>query len=274
MGTEREAAGVVASSGRKTQKANLRFEHGGAVARVELAAPKANIVDATMMTALEQTLDTIESTPGVKVVVLSAEGPHFSFGASVEEHLPDAIEGTLAKLHALLRRMHTLPAPTLAVVQGQCLGGGLEVVLACDLILAARGAKLACPEIKLGVFAPAASALLPVRIGAGPATRLLLTGASWSADQAMASGLVDRVAPDEELEATLQQWLRDDFLPRSAVGLRHAARAARRGRLRALEAELPSLEKTYLEELMAEPDGVEGVRAFLEKREPKWQEGS
>jgi cyclohexa-1,5-dienecarbonyl-CoA hydratase len=246
-----------------TGKARLEFEHEGHVARLQLAAPKANVIDAPMIAALEAACEEIAARRGLRAIVLGADGPHFSFGASIEEHLPDGIEAALARLHGLLRRLHLLPAPTIAAVQGQCLGGGLEVVLGCDLVLAAADAQIGCPEIKLGVFAPAASALLPLRIGTGRAAQLLLTGTSWSGEQAAAAGLVDRVAAPGTLEATLQEWLASDFLPRSAAGLRHAAHAVRRGRLRALQAEIPLLEKAYLDGLMTEPDAVEGIRAFL-----------
>jgi cyclohexa-1,5-dienecarbonyl-CoA hydratase len=253
-------------------KVTLHFEHEGRVARLQLAAPKPNVLDAAMVGGLEEACALVEGRRGLRAIVLGAEGPHFSFGASIEEHLPPAIGGALARLHGLIRRLHGLPAPTLALVQGRCLGGGLELVLACDLVLAARDAELGCPEIKLGVFAPAASSLLPLRIGAGRAARLLLTGETWRGEEAAASGLVDHVALPDALEETLQAWLADDFLPRSPAGLRHAARAARRTRLGALETELPVLEKAYLEELMAEADAVEGIRAFLDKRQPNWRE--
>lgn len=267
---------VAAPGGARPQtghdKVGLSFDHGGAVARLFLAAPKANVIDAGMIAGLEQSFDELEKRRGMKAIVLGAEGPHFSFGASVEEHLPEAIEGALARLHRTLRRMQALPAPTIAAVRGQCLGGGLELALGCDLIVAESGARLGCPEIKLGVFAPAATALLPLRIAGGSATRALLTGESCSAEEATRAGLVDRLAPEGELESVLQAWLQEDFLPRSAVGLRHAAFAVRRRRSRALEEDLAELEKAYVEQLMAEPDAVEGIRAFLEKREPRWRE--
>jgi cyclohexa-1,5-dienecarbonyl-CoA hydratase len=144
------------------------------------------------------------------------------------------------------------------------------LVLACDLVLAEETARLGAPEIKLAVFPPAATAVLPARIGAGPAAALVLTGATWTGKAAAAAGLVTRTASEGELETALSSWLQEDFLPRSPAALRHAARAARRPLQRALAEDLPELERRYLEELMAEPDAVEGIRAFLEKRPPRW----
>ena len=250
----------------------VEFEHDGQVARVVLAAPKANIVDQAMMADLESAFESLASRRDLKAIVLIGERPNFSFGASVQEHLPEQISGTLTRLHGLLRRIAEAPAPTIAAVRGQCLGGGLELALACDLILAEETAQLGCPEIQLGVFPPAASALLPARIGAGPAASLVLTGASMSGATAAAIGLVARTAGPGQLDAVLVQWLAADFLPRSPSALRYVALAVRRPLMRALEQDLPVIERLYLKDLMSEPDAAEGIRAFLEKRPPRWRQ--
>ncbi len=252
-------------------KIRVEFEHEGQVARVVLAAPKANIVDQAMMAELESAFGRLASRRDLKAIVLTGEGPNFSFGASVQEHLPEQISGTLTRLHALLRRIAEAPAPTIAAVRGQCLGGGLELALACDLILAEETAQLGCPEIQLGVFPPAASALLPVRIGAGPAASLVLTGASLSGAAAAAIGLAARTSGPGQLDTVLAQWLATDFVSRSPAALRYAARAVRRPLMHALEQDLPVIEGLYLRDLMREPDAVEGIQAFLEKRPPRWR---
>jgi len=253
-------------------KIRMEFEHDGQVARVVLAAPKANIVDQAMMADLESAFESLASRRDLKAIVLIGERPNFSFGASVQEHLPEQISGTLTRLHGLLRRIAEAPAPMIAAVRGQCLGGGLELALACDLILAEETAQLGCPEIQLGVFPPAASALLPARIGAGPAASLVLTGASMSGATAAAIGLVARTAGPGQLDAVLAQWLAADFLPRSPSALRYAALAVRRPLMRALEQDLPVIERLYLKDLMSEPDAAEGIRAFLGKRPPRWRQ--
>jgi cyclohexa-1,5-dienecarbonyl-CoA hydratase len=253
------------------ERATLELDHEGRVARVRLAAPKANILDRAMIGDLDRICDELDPHGSLVAIVLGAEGPSFSYGASVEEHLPGEIESVLAELHALLGRFLELPAPTIAAVRGSCLGGGLELALACDLILAEEGARLGQPEIKLGVFPPAASALLPARIGAGPAAELILTGSTWSGRRAAELGLVSRTAPDGGLEEALSQWLAAAFLDRSPAALAQAARATRRPLRRAVEEDLPQLERQYVDELMAQPDAAEGIRAFLEKRPPRWR---
>lgn len=253
-------------TGRAMSKARLELQHDGRVARVILAAPKANILDSTMTTELDSLFASLENRRDLRAIVLEAEGPHFSFGASVEEHLPEQIEGALARLGALLRRVASAPAPVIAAVRGQCLGGGLELVLACDLIVAEASAQLGTPEIRLGVFPPAASALLPIRIGVAGASSLILTGASWNGTRAMEQGLVARVAPDGQLAATIESFLEEAFLPRSATAVRYATHAVRRAIVRALEEDLPALDELYLHGLMNEEDAADGIRAFLERK--------
>jgi cyclohexa-1,5-dienecarbonyl-CoA hydratase len=251
----------------KFEKIRFGFTHEERVARITLAAPKANIVDCSMIAELENAFVQCDGRD-LNAIVLSAEGPHFSFGASVQEHLPEQIRGTLKALHSLLRRMNDAHPPVIAAVRGQCLGGGFELVLACDLVIADKTAQFGCPEIKLAVFAPAASALLPVRVGQSFASRLLLTGGTISAVEAPQCGLVAKIVDD--LEPELQQWLESNFLPRSPSSLAYACRAARRTFRCALHEELQQLEELYLSELMSTPDAVEGIRAFLEKRTPQW----
>lgn len=254
-----------------TNKVRLEFANEGQVVRVLLSAPKANIVDQAMMTGLELAFDQLAANRQLKAIVITSDGPHFSFGASVQEHLPEQIAETLSRLHALLRRIADAPAPTIAAVRGQCLGGGFELALACDLILAEENAQLGCPEIQLGVFPPAASALLPVRIAAGAAAALVLGGASISGSAAAAISLVNRTAAPGQLEVALAEWIAAEFLPRSASALRCAALAVRRPLVRALQEDLPVVERMYLLDLMSDPDAEEGIRAFLEKRPPRWR---
>lgn len=250
-------------------KARLEFRHDGSVAFITLAAPKANILDRDMVTDLAWCFAQLEERRDLCAIVITADGPHFSFGASVEEHLPEQIEGALARLGSLLRRLATAPAPTIAAVRGQCLGGGFELVLGCDLVVAEETARFGAPEIKLAVFPPAASALLPVRIGTSAAAALTLTGLSATATEMKERGLVAHLVPS--LDGPLDDYLHEHFVGRSPAALRHACTAIRRSVVRALNDDLPELDQLYLNELMREPDAVEGIRAFLEKRSPRWR---
>jgi cyclohexa-1,5-dienecarbonyl-CoA hydratase len=251
-------------------KVRLELTHHDQIALITQAAPRANILDKAMILGLGAIVEELAAHSNFKAIVLAGEGQHFSFGASIEEHLPDQISDTLAQLRKLLLKMAQAPAPTIAAVRGQCLGGGFELALACDLIVAEESAQLGLPEIKLGVFPPAGAALLPLRIGCARAAEMVLTGTSSTTAQAAAAGLINKVFPAGELELQLDGWLQRDFLPRSAPALHFAAQAARRPLMRALEVDLPALERIYLDELMQAADASEGVLAFMEKRQPRW----
>lgn len=252
-------------------KIRFDFTHRGRVARLALSAPKANIISGAMIADLEAACDRLtKEDAGLAAIVIGSDGPHFSFGASIEEHLPEHIENTLSSLHRLLRRIANLPAPTIAAIRGQCLGGGLELALACDLIVAEEDAQLGCPEVTLGVFPPAASVLLPVRLGVARAAALVLTGRSICGREAATIGLAAHVTPHGTLDAFVDDWVTEAFVPRSAAALRFATAAMRSDVRRALDIPLGEAERLYLDDLMKESDAVEGIRAFLARRAPRW----
>lgn len=248
----------------------VSLEREGKLLRLTLARPKANIVDAAMIAALRTALSEYLPQAQLRAVLLSAEGPHFSFGASVDEHLPDSCAEMLQSLHALVLQMVESPVPLLVAVRGQCLGGGLEVAAAGNLIFAAPGAMLGQPEVKLAVFAPAASCLLPERIGQAQAEDLLFSGRSITAEEALQIGLVTAVAEDPD-QAALDYF--DQYLASlSASSLRFAVRAARSESAQRIRTKLAIVEKIYLTELMATHDAVEGLTAFIGKRPAVWQD--
>jgi cyclohexa-1,5-dienecarbonyl-CoA hydratase len=248
----------------------VELEKDGALLRLRLSRPKANIVDAAMIAALRSALDTYLSGARLRAVLLTAEGPHFSFGASVEEHLPGSCAAMLHELHALILQLVASPVPVLVAVQGQCLGGGLELAAAGHLIFAAPGTTLGQPEIKLAVFAPAASCLLPERIGQARAEDLLFSGRGIGAEEAHRIGLVNALA-DDPSQAALA-YFEEHYAPRSASSLRFAVRAARAGIVERVRRKLAQVERLYLEELMATHDAVEGLTAFIAKRPAVWED--
>ncbi len=244
------------------------LERDGALLRLRLARPKANIVDAAMIAALQAGLREHLGAARLRAVLLDAEGPHFSFGASVEEHLPGTCAAMLQQLHALILQILECPVPFLVAMKGQCLGGGLEVAAAGHLIFASPAASMGQPEIKLAVFAPAASCLLPERIGQSRAEDLLFSGRSIGGEEAHRIGLVDVLAEDPEGAALV--YFDEALAPHSASSLRFAVRAARLGVAERLRAKLAAVERLYLDELMATHDAVEGLTAFLAKRPALW----
>lgn len=245
------------------------LEQDGSLLRLRLANPKANLVDAAMISALDRALSEQVSNPDISCVLLDAEGSHFSFGASVEEHLPEQCAVMLTSLHDLIVKMLEYPVPILAAVQGQCLGGGLEVVCGASQVFAATDAKFGQPEIKLAVFAPAASCLLPERIGQANAEDLLFSGRSISAEEAFRMGLAQDVSEDPQQAALL--WFDKNLSKLSASSLRFAVTAARLQNLDRIKEKIALVEQLYINELMKTHDALEGLTAFVEKRQANWK---
>lgn len=245
------------------------LEKEGRLLRLRLNRPKANIVDAEMIAALEAALARHSDNADVVAVLLDAEGPNFSFGASVEEHLPDQCTAMLAGLHRLIVAMIEYPVPILIAVRGQCLGGGLEIAMAGHLLFVAPDASLGQPEIRIGVFAPAASCLLPERVSRAVAHDLLFSGRTVGGAEAVDAGLANAVA-DDPVDAALAYFDRH-LGALSTSSLRYAVQAARGDLAQRVCGSLAAVEELYVHGLMATRDAREGLGAFLEKRTAKWE---
>ncbi|HWP25454.1 MAG TPA: cyclohexa-1,5-dienecarbonyl-CoA hydratase [Xanthobacteraceae bacterium] len=246
------------------------LEAEGRLVRLRLNKPKANLINAEMIAALEAAFAKHLRSNEIAAVLLDAEGPHFSFGASVEEHLPDRCETMLRSLHRVILHMVESPVPILVAVRGHCLGGGLEVAMAAHLMFVAPDAHLAQPEMKLGVFAPAASCLLPELVGPGRAIDLLLSGRGITGSEAVTMGLARESSLEPERAALA--YFQEHIKPKSASSLRLAVRAARLDFCARVRSNIERVERIYLDELMATHDAVEGLNAFLEKRAAQWQQ--
>ncbi len=246
-------------------------QRAGQIQRIVLDRPKANVLDLEMIMAIRGRLAELSSAPGpLKLLLFEGAGEHFSFGASVDEHLPGRVGELLPAFHGLFRDLEALGVPTAALVRGQCLGGAFELALWCGLVLCEPSARFGVPETKLGVFPPVAAIVLPWRVSGARATQIILSGDSYDAQGAVAWGLVDRCTNDAA--AALMQWFDERLAEKSAVAVRTAWRASRHLLARALAVELPELEKLYLEDLMAHRDPVEGLTAFLQRRPPVWSD--
>ncbi len=244
-------------------------EHSGQLERIVLDRPKANILDCEMLGAIRERIAQLAETPGsAKLLVFEGAGGNFSFGASVEEHMPDRVAVLLREFHRLFLDLERLSIPTAAVVRGQCLGGAFELALWCGYVVCESSARFGVPETKLGVFPPMAALALPWRVTGARSTQLILSGESVSGEDAARCGIADVCA--EDAEAALQEWFTARLAPKSAVALRAAWRASRRLLADTLKNDIWSLEKYYLTDLMSHHDPVEGLSAFLERRTPVW----
>lgn len=240
-----------------------------AIATITLNRPPLNILDIPTIARLGEAVSELADDRDLQVVVIRGAGERaFSAGVSVQDHTPDKVGPMLESLHGAIRKLRDLSAVTVAAVRGHCLGGGMELALACDLVVATEDARFGQPEIELGCYPPVAAALYPSLIGPGRTLDLLLTGRTLSCEEAERMGLVARRVSDlDEGVAKLTA----EITARSAAVVRLTKKAVQAGRDRGFSEALAESERLYLEELCPTADMEEGIAAFLEKRRPVWK---
>jgi cyclohexa-1,5-dienecarbonyl-CoA hydratase len=250
---------------------HIKFNLDDRVARITFARPPVNILNIAMMREINDALTVCDKERELVAIVFDAapDCRAFSAGVAVEEHSEETIFQMLDSFHSIFRNLELIARPTIAVVDGAALGGGCELVVACDMAIASERARFGQPEIKLGVFPPVAAVLLPQVIGDKRARELILTGELIEANEAARLGLVNYVVPGNELEQKTSELL-GALRNLSAATLEHTKRAIDMGRARSLDAALNDVENMYLQELMKTHDAKEGISAFIEKRKPEW----
>ena len=249
----------------------ILLHRDGPTATVTLNRPPLNILDIQTIDRLGKAIEELASDPGVLIIVLRGAGDRaFSAGVAVQDHTPDKVVPMLESLHGTIRRLRDLEAVTVAAVQGHCLGGGMELAMSCDLVVATDDACFAQPEIELGCYPPVAAALLPSRIGAGLTLDLALTGRTLTCEEAERLGLVARRVPSGKLDEAVQE-LAAQITTKSAPVVRLAKKAVRAGRDLPFSEALAETERIYKEELLPLEDMAEGAAAFLEKRRAVWR---
>ncbi len=252
-----------------TKKIKSDFLFTGQISNLTLNAPKGNVLDIEMISELTEAVKNFGSKPQVKAFVFQGAGEHFSYGASIPEHTKELAPKLLSAFHNFFRILIKVSKPTFARVQGQCIGGGLELAAFCNWIFASEDAQFGQPEIKLSVFPPVASLILPHRIGQSAADDLVLTGRSITAQEAIQLGLVHSVS-SEPLKA-LEEFISTHILPKSTIALQFSVKSCRFEMHRAFLKNVDQIEKLYVLELMESEDANEGIAAFMEKRQPVWK---
>ncbi|HKE60563.1 MAG TPA: enoyl-CoA hydratase/isomerase family protein [Pyrinomonadaceae bacterium] len=241
------------------------------VARITLARPPLNILNIAMMREINTALGECGRRDLVGIVFAAAPDCRaFSAGVAIEEHVDQLIYQMLDAFHSIFRSLEQLAKPTLALVDGAALGGGCELVAACDIVIASDRARFGQPEIKIGAFPPVAAVVLPLVIGEKRARELILTGEVIDAADALRLGLCNYVVQSSALEQKLAEVL-TKLKEHSGAALEFARRALDLGRGRTIDRALKEVEDIYLHELMKSSDATEGVKAFLEKRKPAWR---
>jgi cyclohexa-1,5-dienecarbonyl-CoA hydratase len=239
------------------------------VARIVLRHPPLNVIDIPMMEELAETLAEIEARPDVSVIVFSGEGKAFSAGVDVDAHTPDKVDAMLTKFHAVIRALIATKKVTIAAVHGHCLGGGAELGMICDLVYTTESAQWGFPEITLGCYPPVASTALASLVGQKRAAELILTGRTISGKVAAEIGLANRAVSENGLVAVVDECI-GHLRKLSPAALALAKKASYGWDSMHFDKGLARAERIYFEELMKTSDANEGIRAFMEKREPKW----
>ena len=251
---------------------HIKFRIDDRVARITFARPPVNIFNIVMMGEINEALTQCARQRELAAIVFDADAGcrAFSAGVAVEEHVEETIFQMLDSFHGIFLNLEQIARPTIAIVDGAALGGGCELVAACDIVIASDRARFGQPEIKLGVFPPVATILLPQVIGDKRARELILTGELIEASEAARIGLVNYLLPGNELEQKTSELLsKFRNLSTAALGLTKEAIDLSRGR--PLDPTLKEVERLYLNDLMKTYDATEGISAFVEKRKPEWR---
>ncbi len=257
------------SSDRMSHGSTVRVSIEHPVASILLDRPPLNVMNIAMMEELHAAIAGVAGHCDI-LIFRGAGKKAFSAGAEIADHTPDRVAEMLRAFHSAFRELSRGKMITVAAVHGHCLGGGCELATFCDFVIAAESATFGQPEIKLGCFPPVAMVTFPRLIGMRAALDLILSGRTISSAEAQRIGLITRVVPDNELDHAVASLV-DDLRALSPGVLAMTRRALWSSGGFDFERSLQSLEDFYIGELMKTHDANEGIRAFLEKRQPVWQ---
>ncbi len=250
---------------------SLEYSSVAGLLTIVINRPPYNVLDIAAMEEMNAALDLVASDESCKLLLITGSGEKaFSAGVEVADHTPDKVEHMLEVFHGIFRRLQKISVPTVAAVNGVALGGGCELALGCDMIVAASHAKIGQPEIKLGVFPPVAAVLLPRLMSPAKAMEFLLGGNSIDALEAERLGLINRVFAKEAFSASVETFLAQ-FLSLSKPALSLTKSAMRQAFGKSFNEALAGAEEIYLKQLMITEDAREGLNAFMEKRKPVWK---
>jgi cyclohexa-1,5-dienecarbonyl-CoA hydratase len=253
-----------------SQYLNSEASHDGMVVTLTLNRPPLNVMTIEMMEEINGALLALREKRELKVLVLRGTGKAFCAGVDVADHTRDKVARMVQVFHRIFETIRMLDVVSVAAVSGHALGGGFELAIGCNLVVAKASAKFSLPEVKLGVFPPVACVVLPRAAPRRKAMEWILLGEQISATELASYGLVNRVFPDAEFEEQLEQFLAT-LIGHSGPVLQLARRAQTESYYSTYEEALYKVENLYLRDLMALHDPHEGVQAFMEKRAPRWR---
>jgi len=250
---------------------HIQTEFKDGVATLTLNRAPLNVLNIEMMEEINTYFEGLMKEKSLKLLVIQALGKAFSAGVDVGEHLGDLVYKMIEVFHRMFRLMDGLKVPSIAVVGGAALGGGCELALYCDMVIATERAKFGQPEIQVGVFPPIAALIFPRMIGRKKALELILSGETISAQEALTLGLINKVVPEASLAQEVSGFI-EKFKKLSGVVLRMTKEATLAGLNDDMDKGLKTIEKIYLDRLMKTNDAIEGLKAFLDKRKPAWKD--
>jgi cyclohexa-1,5-dienecarbonyl-CoA hydratase len=248
----------------------IRYRVEGPVARLTLHHPEHNLLNEAMLRELADGIGSVAEMASVKLIVLDAAGKVFSGGVNIGEYTAERAFSMLDAFHAACIAMVEAAQPVLVVVDGPAIGGGAELVAYGDLVIATPRARFALPEITIGMFPPLASTMFPHIIGPKRALELVLTGEAITAERARDLGLVNRLVPEAQLQAAVNELI-GKISAQSGAVLGMAKKAVLGGMGMSLRDSLRNSMSIFLNELYRLEDSQEGLRALLEKRKPEWK---
>ncbi len=250
---------------------HIQTELKDGVASVTLNRAPLNWLNIEMMEEINTFFESLMKEKHMKLLVIQALGKAFSVGVEVADHLGDLAPKMIETFHRMFRLMDALRVPSLAVVNGAALGGGCELALYCDMVIASERAKFGQPEIQVGVFPPIAALILPRIIGRKKAMELILTGDTIGSQEALGLGLINKVVPEVSLSEEVRTFV-EKLGKLSGVVLQLTKEAALAGLNDDAGKGLNIIEEIYLARLMKTHDAMEGLKAFCEKRKPVWKD--
>ena len=255
-----------------TELKNLKFNNADGVARITLDRPKFNMMNIAMMNELNGLLEDLLKDDDLKCVAIDAEGKHFCTGVEVADHKPDNVDDMIATFNRIFELTEQLEVPIIAVVKGFCLGGGMELAIACDVIVAGQGAQFGQPEIKVGFFPPYAAVRLPQLVGPAKAIEICTTGKFYSAAEAHGFGMIAHAVEDDQLGEAAEQIVKE-IKANSPLIIRLNKRAVKQHLGLSFKPALEGVSDLFLNTLMKTEDTLEGIASYEEKRKPLWKNG-
>ncbi len=251
-------------------EATVLYEARDDVGYITLNSPPLNILTGTMMDEISAALLQIAEDTSLKAVAITANGKAFSGGADIDEHRPEQVDGMIATFTRLFQLLGALELPIVMAVDGASLGGGFELAMMADILIATPNASFGQPEIRLGFFPPLAIVRLQDLVGLARAIEITSTGRIYTAEEMKEIGIVSRIVPGDELKDTLETVLKD-FRKASPLVMRMNVRTLKKLRGVPFSEALQEAGRVFLEELMTTEEPIEGIASFAEKRRPEWK---